>query len=73
MVCAMHTTPDADTLKPRYNEPRYRKPWFSDFSEILYLMNKLQLSFSYFRLFIQTQFIEEIQFSEQKGYYNQVH
>ena len=41
-------------------------------SEILDLMNKLQLPFS-FLLSIQTQFNEQIQFSKQKGSDNYVH
>ena len=48
--------------------------WFSElqFSEILNLMNKLQLPFSHFT-FIQTQFSEYTWFSEQKGCDNHVH
>ena len=52
------------TRETRFSEPQ--------FSEILDLMNKLQLPFSYFT-FIQTRFSEQTQFSEQKGSDNHVH
>ena len=50
-------------------EAQFSEP---QFSEILDLMNKLQLPFSYFT-FIQTRFSEQTQFSEQKGSDNHVY
>ena len=44
----------------------------TQFSEILNLMNKLQLPFSYFTLFL-TRFSEQTQFSKQKGSDNHIH
>ena len=43
------------------------------FSEILNLMNEIYSSLFHILLFIQTQFSEETQFSEQKGSDNNVH